>query len=202
MPLTRKGAATRDRIVAAAAALLRERGVDEVSLDDIRTATATSKSQLFHYFPEGRAQLLLAVAKHEAAAVLQDQEPQLSALGPPESWTAWRDVVIARYEAQGTHCPLGALTRQLAPSNPEVRPIVVDLLTTWQARLGEGAGRAGAADPGRAAVIVLTAVQGGVNMLLATGDSTALRVSLDAALDGLRLVGPPGGGAHVDLLTA
>ncbi|WP_432832010.1 TetR/AcrR family transcriptional regulator [Dactylosporangium sp. CA-092794] len=180
--LTRKGIATRDRIVTGAAALLRERGVDEVSLDDIRAATATSKSQLFHYFPEGRAQLLLAVAQHEAASVLHDQEPELSSLGPPATWTAWRDVVIARYEAQGTRCPLAALTRQLAPSNPEVRPIVADLLTTWRARLTEGARRANAADPEKSGFVILAAVQGGVNMLLATGDSTALRVALDAAL--------------------
>src|SRR5690348_15574450 len=96
--LTRKGAATRERIVAGAAVLLRERGIDQVSLDDIRAATATSKSQLFHYFPDGRSQLLVAVAQHEARQVLLEQEPQLSALGPPASWAAWRDVVIARYE--------------------------------------------------------------------------------------------------------
>ncbi|MEV6928215.1 TetR/AcrR family transcriptional regulator [Dactylosporangium sp. NPDC051485] len=180
--LTRKGAATRERIVAGAAALLRERGVDEVSLDDIRAATATSKSQLFHYFPEGRSQLLLAIAEHEAAAVLQDQEPHLSTLGPPESWAAWRDAVIARYEAQGTRCPLGALTRQLAPTNPEVRPIVTALLDTWRERLTEGARRAKATDPEKSGLVLLAAVQGGVGILLATGDSTALRVALDTAL--------------------
>jgi AcrR family transcriptional regulator len=180
--LTPRGAATRDRIVTGAAALLREHGVDEVSLDDIRTATATSKSQLFHYFPTGRSELLLAVAQHEASAVLRDQEPHLSTLGPPSSWTAWRDVVIARYEAQGTRCPLAALTRQLAPSNPEVQSIVAALLKSWLERLTEGARRAGAADPERLGLVLLAAVQGGVGILLATGDSTALRIALDAAL--------------------
>jgi AcrR family transcriptional regulator len=183
--LTAKGVATRERIVAGAAALLRERGVDAVSLDDIRAATATSKSQLFHYFPDGRSQLLLAVAQHEAAAVLQDQEPHLSSLGAPSSWVAWRDVVVARYEAQGSRCPLAALTRQLAPSNPEVQPIVSGLLETWLSRLTEGARRAGAPDPEKSGLVVLAAVQGGVGILLATGDSTALRVALDAALVGL-----------------
>jgi AcrR family transcriptional regulator len=180
--LTRKGIATRERIVAGAALLLREQGVDEVSLDDIRAATATSKSQLFHYFPEGRSQLLFAVAEHEARQVLLDQEPQLSALGPPASWVAWRDVVIARYEAQGTRCPLSALTRRLAPSQPEIGPVVAGLLAEWRARLEAGVRRTSAADPERTALIILAAVQGGVNLLLATGDSAALRIALDAAL--------------------
>ncbi|HEX4658285.1 MAG TPA: helix-turn-helix domain-containing protein, partial [Streptosporangiaceae bacterium] len=57
--LTSKGAATMQRIVAGAAALIRDRGVANVSLDDIRAATSTSKSQLFHYFPDGKSDLLL-----------------------------------------------------------------------------------------------------------------------------------------------
>src|SRR5579871_1836357 len=47
---TDRGLATRDRIVAAAAALVAERGVAAISLDDVRAATRTSKSQLYHYF--------------------------------------------------------------------------------------------------------------------------------------------------------
>ncbi len=50
--LTAKGTATRARIVEGAAQLIRERGVANVSLDDIRAVTSTSKSQLFHYFPD------------------------------------------------------------------------------------------------------------------------------------------------------
>ncbi|MFC4070112.1 TetR/AcrR family transcriptional regulator [Actinoplanes subglobosus] len=68
--LTRKGEQTRSRIVAGAAAEIRERGVDEVRLEDVMARTRTSKSQLFHYFPDGKEQLLLAVARHEADRVL------------------------------------------------------------------------------------------------------------------------------------
>src|SRR5450756_215173 len=73
--LTKKGAATRERIVSGAAELVRERGAENVGLDDVRAVTATSKSQLFHYFPDGRAALLRAVASHEADAVIADQQP-------------------------------------------------------------------------------------------------------------------------------
>ena len=47
---TEQGRATRQRIVVAAAALIGERGVAGTSLDDIRAATSSSKSQLYHYF--------------------------------------------------------------------------------------------------------------------------------------------------------
>ncbi|MGV7852690.1 TetR/AcrR family transcriptional regulator, partial [Mycobacterium kansasii] len=48
--LTARGAATRARIVAAAASLVQEHGVAGTSLDDVMAVTATSKSQLYHYF--------------------------------------------------------------------------------------------------------------------------------------------------------
>ena len=87
--LTTKGAATRQRIIEAASAEIREFGVT-VTLDDIRARARASKSQLFHYFPEGREQLLLAVARYEAGLVLSDQQPQLGNLTSWAAWLVWR----------------------------------------------------------------------------------------------------------------
>ena len=50
--LTARGAATKARIVAAAASLVYERGIAGTSLDDVMAATGTSKSQLYHYFAD------------------------------------------------------------------------------------------------------------------------------------------------------
>ena len=65
--LTAKGEATRRRIIEGAAAVIRSNGVAATTLDDIRAHTQTSKSQLFHYFPDGKDQLLLAVAERAGA---------------------------------------------------------------------------------------------------------------------------------------
>src|ERR1700761_452280 len=121
--LTPKGTATRQRIIAAAAAELREFGVT-ATLDDIRARARASKGQLFHYFPEGREQLLLAVARYEADRVLADQQPQLGDLTSWASWLAWRDTVVARYREQGPQCPLSALTTQLGRTTPGARAVV------------------------------------------------------------------------------
>ncbi len=48
--LTPKGRATRERIVAAAAALTYERGVAGTSTEEVREAAGVSASQLYHYF--------------------------------------------------------------------------------------------------------------------------------------------------------
>jgi len=48
--LTARGAATRSRIVEAAADLTYAHGVDRRSLDEVIAASGVSKSQLYHYF--------------------------------------------------------------------------------------------------------------------------------------------------------
>ena len=81
--LTAKGAATKQRIVEAAALLIREKGASETSLDDILSSTGTNKSQIFHYWPDGRNGLFLDVARHEADQVIAVQQPYLDDLS---SW--------------------------------------------------------------------------------------------------------------------
>lgn len=191
--LTSKGRATRARIVEGAAEVLREKGVAVATLDDVRARTATSKGQLFHYFPDGKDQLLLAVAQYEADRVLDDQQPYLGRLDSWEAWYQWRDVVVERYEAQGDHCPLGSLFLQIGRSTPGARAIVVRLLSQWQASLAAGirALRANGLLPpsfevDEAAAALLAGIQGGVTIMLSTGESTHLRAALNWGITRLR----------------
>lgn len=194
--LTAKGIATRGRIVEGAAEVLREHGVAAARLEDVMARTHTSKSQLFHYFPDGKDQLLLAVAEFEAARVLEDQQPYLGCLDSWEAWQRWRDVVVKRYEDQGEHCPLGSLLFQVGRTTPGARAIVAGLMRSWQASLAagiramQGAGHlpedADRLDVERQSASLLAGIQGGVAILLATGESMHLRAALDQGIEGLR----------------
>jgi AcrR family transcriptional regulator len=194
--LTTKGKATRQRIIDAAAAHIRTHGVADTSLDDIRRATATSKSQLFHYFPGGKSQLLLAVARHEADRVIADQQPYLDELTTWKQWGQWRQVVVERYRQQGQHCPLSALLSELGRADPDTRAVVVDLLGRWQASIATGVRAMQASgkvdsgiDPDRSGAALLAGIQGGVTMMLATGDITPLEAALELGIDQLRRPG-------------
>lgn len=191
--LTDKGAATRQRIIEGAAAAVRAIGVANTSLDDIRAATSTSKSQLFHYFPEGRVQLLLAVAQHEADRVLADQQPYLDDLTSWSAWRGWRDLVVERYRLQGQHCPLGVLVSQIGPGSPGVDQVVVGLMEGWQGRIAAGVRAMQArgeiraeVDADRAAAALLAGIQGGVVIMLATGHLTHLEAALDEGIRALQ----------------
>lgn len=165
--LTAKGRATRSRIVEGAAEVLREKGVASATLDDVMARTRSSKSQLFHYFPTGKDELLVAVARFEAEQVLEDQEPYLSCLDSWEAWGRWRDVVVRRYEEQGDQCPLGSLFLQIGRSTPGTRAIVIELMRRWQESLAAGVRALQAAgslpadvDVDRRAASLLAAIQG------------------------------------------
>jgi AcrR family transcriptional regulator len=188
--LTAKGAATRDRIVAAAAAEIRERGIAAVKLDDIGRRSRTGKSQLFHYFPDGKEQLLLAVAEREAEQVLEDQEPHLGQLTSWVAWRDWRDAVVEKYRRQGVNCPLGVLITEIGRHTPAAQGVTRQLLAQWQRRLELGIEEMQAAgeiradvDAARASAALIVAIQGGVAILMSSGSATHLEYALDLCLD-------------------
>ncbi|WP_214105144.1 TetR/AcrR family transcriptional regulator [Acrocarpospora catenulata] len=192
-PLTRKGAATRQRILEGAAAHIREHGVAATALDDVLARTATSKSQLFHYFPGGREELLLAVARLEADRVLEDQRPHLSDLTSWPAWQSWRDTVVDRYRRQGRLCPLNSVTAHLGNRTPGAQAVVTELMNRWQSELATGVRHmqnAGEIDPAldadRAAAALLACIQGGVLIQMSTGQTTHLEAALDMGIAYLR----------------
>lgn len=191
--LTSKGAATRWRIIEGAAAEIRAGGVSATTLDDIRARTQTSKSQLFHYFPGGKEQLLLAVAEHEAALVLADQQPYLGELTSWAAWQRWRDAVVDRYRRQGQHCPLAVLMSELGRTTPAAQAVTSSLIRQWHTEITagiramqRGGKMSGRFDAEPAAAALLAGIQGGVGILLATGDLSFLEAALDRGIAALR----------------
>ena len=191
--LTAKGLATRRRIIEGAAAEIRERGVAVTTLDDVRARTQTSKSQVFHYFPDGKEQLLLAVAQHEAEMVLSDQQPYLGALTSWAAWQRWRDVVIDRYRRQGQQCPLAVLMSEIGRTTTGSQAVTTALMRQWHAEIAAGIRHmqregniASSLDVDRSAAALLAGIQGGVGIMLSTGDLGYLEAALDVGIDTLR----------------
>ena len=191
--LTAKGRATRQRIIEGAATEIRQRGITATTLDDIRARTKTSKSQLFHYFPDGKDQLLLAVAEQEAQTVLDDQQPHLGALTSWAAWQRWRDAVVDRYRRQGQHCPLAVLMSEIGRTTPGAQAVTSALVRQWHDEIAAGVRHmqsqgkvADALDADRVAAAMLAGIQGGVGIMLATGDLGYLESALDIGIDSLR----------------
>ena len=195
--LTARGLATQERIVAAAATLMHDRGVAGTSLDDVRAVTGTSKSQLYHYFADKSA-LVRAVLDSQVACVLATQFPADDPVDSMAALRRWRDRVVALNEQAGFvgGCPLGRLASELADSDPSARQGLAAGFRAWQHRLAEGLGRlrdagelAADEDVERLALGLLASLQGGLLLAQTARSPTPLTVSLDVALESLALRG-------------
>lgn len=208
--LTAKGAATRDRIVEAAADLLLAHGVSGTSLDDIGAGTATSKGQLFHYFPGGKNELVSAIADFQAQRVLNAQRPYLDELDTWESWQRWRDAVVSHYRSQPHWgCPIGALSAELVNTDPSHAEDVLAHMVRWQNYLRDGLVRMQRggllktdADPDLLALATFAALHGGLLLTQTMSSIVPLEAALDGALTSLRAHGSveePAGGPDPSL---
>ncbi|MER7247495.1 TetR/AcrR family transcriptional regulator [Kribbella sp. NPDC000426] len=191
--LTRKGQATRDRIVGAAARLMIEQGVARTTIEDIQAAAGVSPSQLYHYFP-GKDALVSAVIDQQTAQVLQIQHTGLGSLDTIDSLTNWRDLmvgILTDVQCSGG-CPLGSLASDLSESDPVARIQLAGAFEQWEGLIRDGLVQmqergelAADADPAGLAVAMLAAVQGGLLLSQVRRDPAPLRIAVDTMIDHL-----------------
>jgi AcrR family transcriptional regulator len=188
--LTDRGRKTRQRIIEATGEQILAAGIGGTTLDDVRAATLTSKSQLFHYFPGGKAELVREVALWEGQQLLEAQEPDIHDLGTWESWERWRSGLVEYYIGRGRWaCPIGSLATQASVTDPDLAELIATNMRQWRALLAAGVRRmqdAGhlvpAADPDRVAVAILAAIQGGLVLSQPERAAWPLEAALEGAL--------------------
>ena len=189
--LTARGAATRARIVDAAATLVYERGIAGTSLDEVMAASGTSKSQLYHYFADKDA-LIGEVIKAQLGRIVAAQEA--AGLHQVSSWEGlqrWCDHFVTATRA--THgaggCPLGSLVGEVADQSEPARRVLAQCFAHWQSYLSDGfevmrdkGELAARANPAELALTVMSALQGGLLMAHATRSARPLELALNMAL--------------------
>jgi TetR/AcrR family transcriptional regulator, transcriptional repressor for nem operon len=189
-PLTARGAATRSRIVNAAAVLIYERGVNGTSLDDVMAESGVSKSQLYHYFADKDA-LVLEVITLQTERVLNAQQPHLGAMDSLKAIRGWRDAFVQLNRGIGYQgCPLGSLVSELANDSEAARKRLAAGFAIWRdsieqglAKMAERGALLPSANAHELAVGLLSAVEGGLLLSKATQTSRPLEIAMDMAID-------------------
>lgn len=195
---TARGLQTRSRIVESAGTLFYMKGVNATTLDDIRVASSTSKSQLYNHFPDKLA-LIRAVIDVQSRFVLNREEQALRGVRTLAGLRRWRDALV-QFNAlrDGSYgCVLGGMSIELSDVDEQSRQALHATFQAWGALLVDTLSRlrdlgvlGAAADPEKLGVGLLAAVQGGYVLAQAAHNSRPMAVALDMALDHIESFGP------------
>jgi TetR/AcrR family transcriptional repressor of nem operon len=193
--LTRKGIATRARIVDSAAKLMFAHGVAGTSLDQVRRSAAVSGSQITHYFQDKRDLVRRVVAARRDDVRMFHSQPRLGALDTFEALQAWADACAADlgtvYCVGG--CVYGSLVGELIEADDDTRADLANGYDEWLALFHSGLAAMRQrgdlrpeADPRHLAVALVAAHQGGAMLSHTTGSPEPMRAALYAAVDYVR----------------
>jgi len=193
--ITERGRRTRQRIIEATGEQILATGIGGTTLDDVRAATLTSKSQLFHYFPGGKDELIHAATARQTERVLGNSDAHPGALDSWAAWRAWVDTMVRlhREQSEDDACEVAALAGRAVDPDLESRRIVGAAFTEWVGRIEGGIALMRAsrlirddADPRQLAISTVASLNGGALFDRATGTRDGLEIALEAALANLR----------------
>lgn len=188
--LTTQGAATRNRILAAAAELIYTGGVGGLTLDDVLAASGTGRSQLYHYFTD-KDDLVAEVIALQVSDLLSAQQQLLGGFRSQRGLKRWRDSEVgdARTRKGAYGCPIGALAAELADRSEPARVVLAAGFAEWESYLEAGLERmrrrgdlVAEADPVKLATAIMAALQGGLLLAQTERNVRSLEVALDMAL--------------------
>jgi AcrR family transcriptional regulator len=191
-PLTKKGMATRTRILEQAAALIYANGVHATNNEQLRLAAGVSGSQLNHYFPT-KESLVRAVIAWQAEQVLSfHRDEKFHGFDTIEAFRRWAAFYVGYERAYQEGCSLGSLASEIIKTELDVHDELADAFEQWREIFRDGIehmrrdGRISArADAAQLANLVLAAFQGGMLLAQVSRDITPLRDALQAAIDHL-----------------
>jgi TetR/AcrR family transcriptional regulator, transcriptional repressor for nem operon len=191
--MTRRGRASRERIVERAAELFAERGIAATTVDEVLAAAGAGKGQFYHYF-RSRDELAAAAVGFRCEQVVAGLT---EALGSVSSLAGLEQALagfIAGFEQSGMPgCPIGTLATEVAGRNEDARVRAATGFDAWERLLADvlermrqrGELRADA-QPAVLATGVLASIEGGMVLSQARRDMASLRIAVDTGLARVR----------------
>jgi AcrR family transcriptional regulator len=192
--LTSRGAATRGRIVAAAAELMYVKGVAATTIDEVLAASTASKSQFYQHF-EDKSELVYEVITLQAGEVLSWQRPRLEKVDSLRGLDQWRDAMVQRCALRRGlwGCELGSLAAELSDSDDRARVALAQHFAQWRDLLAAALERIRDVGVLRAdidakdlATGLLAAVEGGYLLSQTAHDPRLMQSALNLAIDHIK----------------
>jgi TetR/AcrR family transcriptional regulator, transcriptional repressor for nem operon len=200
--LTSRGAATRSRIVLAAAELMHAQGVANTTIDEVLGASVTSKSQFYQHFAD-KTELVYEVITLRADEILSWQRARLEKIDSYRGLRQWRTAMVARCTLRHGlwGCELGSLAAELSDTDDMARISLAEHFAEWRGLLAatlermRDRGRLRAdIDAPALATALLAALEGGYLLSQTAHDPRLMQIALDSAIAHVMSFAPEGAG--------
>lgn len=194
MPNRMRRGEARERIVRVAADLMHLRGVAATSIDEILEASATGKSQLYHYF-ENKDALIHEVLQYQLDRYIDAQKPFIDHLDTWKGIRTWLEALASQFAKRQLlgGCPIGSLASEMADRDEKLRKETAAAFDSWESYLAEGlallqsrGGLRRGVDVVEIAEVTMSFIQGGYLLANTKKDIRPMKRSLDAAYVYLR----------------
>lgn len=160
----------RDAMIDAATRLIRQRGVSASGMQDIVAEAAAPRGSIYHHFPGGKDELVIAALSRVCAVVVTAIDRAAEKSQSPEGFvTAVAALFRVGAEQAGwtEGCPIAATTVEGDRQSPAVREAIAENFRSWQAAIARGLLQNGRDEAESEAMMILGALEGG--LLLARG---------------------------------
>jgi TetR/AcrR family transcriptional repressor of lmrAB and yxaGH operons len=173
----------KDRMVMAALELLRQSGLTGAGVNQVVDASGAPKGSLYHYFPGGKDQLVVA-ALREADTLVGDGLRRVFDGDRPLG-----DKVRALFGATAQSmeqndftrgCPVAAVTVDLEPTTGELRQTCAGIFDAWRDIVADGLREVPKGQRREIADLLLAALEGAMILARARGTNDALVSTGDA----------------------
>ena len=190
-------AGTRQRIIGAAAVLMRRQGYEATGMKEIVTAASAPFGSVYHFFPGGKEQLGAETIRWSGAeyakllAAALDSSQDLAGGVRAFFDGAAEHLVATRY---ADACPIATIALEVSSHSEVLRQACAEVFEMW---IAEGTRQLAAhgVPPGaarRLTVEMLALLEGAFVLCRAARDTEALRIAADAALASLAAALAPG----------
>lgn len=138
--MSRSNPEARQRLVAAAADMLRRRGLNSTSVREVAKHAQAPLGSTYHYFPGGKGQMVAEAVQFTGGAVAHTLRKKLDA-GPLEGLRAflglWREIVIAADFRAG--CPVLSVAVEEPASNEGSTALAAaaEVFGNWESLLAD-----------------------------------------------------------------
>ena len=176
---------SRDKMVQSAASLIGKRGMNATSFSDVLADSGAPRGSIYHHFPEGKRQLTecaMRLTSDQVLAYLRSSTAT-SSHGVVRHFTALvRGVVVASAGRAG--CAIAGVTIDVTNEEDDLLAIAREAFQSWVSVLAAQLEVTGlpAARARGVAMILVTAVEGGLVVCRAEGSDEPLRVVEDELL--------------------